>query len=170
MIKQYGSIFIYRYSDTANILYNRITDPATGRSCYPDILVRHGFEEAGIEDSALYDSAVSMQRRYGVSNCFFLSAKDESVVDGFAGLTLAAYASCRTRPPMPDGAKLDRLCGALALSQTMRAAFGQLIQYYSLTADAETFMDAIYGRYRLPVRSKAEGKKIYEAIRTEILR
>lgn len=169
MIKQYGGIFIYIYSDTANIIYNRITDPSDGRSCYPDIIVRHNFKEAAVCDGALYAEAIAMQQKYGTSHCFFISALSESDVDGFARLALSAYNSCLAPPPAPNEKELERLCGDMALSQTMKSAFCQLMRYYALTGDAEEFMRAVRKRYTLPVSSKTEGKKIYEAVRTEIL-
>lgn len=170
MIKEYGGLFFYIYSDSQNIVYNRIVDTATGRSCYPDILVRHGFKEAAVADGRLYADAVSMQQKYGTSNCFFISAVSDDAIDEFAGLVQNAYCSCRTDFPKPDGAELERLCGDLALSQTMKSAFGQLMRYYALTADADELIKRIRGRYSLPVSAKNEGKRIYEAVRNEILR
>lgn len=170
MIKQYGELFFYIHSRGENIIYNRITDPESGRSCYPDILVRHGLREDGIEDAVLYRRAEEMQKIHGTSKCFFMSALNDGIVDAFAALVLSAYGSCRTAPPFPVPEEADGLCGDLALSRTMSIAFKQLLQYYSLTADAGEFIRSVRRRYKLPVNTKSEGKKIYEAVRTEILR
>ncbi len=170
MIKQYGKIFVCIYSDAANIIYHRITDPESGRSCYPDIFVRHGFKEAAVRDGALYAEAVAMQKKYGTSRCFFISAVSEEAADGFARVALAACDSCFKTFPSPDEKELERLCADMALSQTMKTSFRQLMRYCALTADAGEFMRTMRERYALPVSSKNEGKKIYEAVRTEILR
>lgn len=170
MIREYGGLFFYIYSDTGNIVYNRITDTVSGRSCYPDILVRHGFEEAAITDGALYEAAVSMQQKYGTSNCFFISVSNDGALEEFVGLVQSAYGSCRNNFTGPDESELERMCGDLALSQTMRASFKQLMQYYALTGDTQRLTESIRERYSLPVSGKNEGKRIYEAIRNEILR
>ena len=170
MIREYGGLFFYIYSNTGNIVYNRITDTVSGRSCYPDILVRHGFEEAAITDGALYEAAMSMQQKYGTSNCFFLSVLNDGALEEFAGLVQSAYGSCRNNFTGPDESELERMCGDLALSPTMRASFKQLMQYYALTGDTQRLTESIRERYSLPVSGKNEGKRIYEAIRNEILR
>lgn len=169
MLKQYGDIYIHIQPGSENVLYNSISD-GEGHFCFPDILVRHEFEERAIVDPALYNTAAALQQKYGTACCFFMSACDESAADALAASALSAYASCRTKYALPDSGELDSLCKDLALSQTMRASFVQLMRYYSLTNDVKNLTDEIYSRYELPVRSKAEGKKIYEAVRAKILR
>ncbi|MCM1267084.1 MAG: hypothetical protein NC302_04190 [Bacteroidales bacterium] len=170
MIREYGGLFFLIYSSTENIIYNKITDPATGRSCYPDILVRHGFREEAVTDGALYADALPMQQKYGTSCCFFLSASNDSFVEAFAELVQSAYSSCAKPSRKPDEAELARLCDDLALSQTMRASFAQLMRYCALIGDPEELMRELRREYSLPVSGKNEGKKIYEAVRAKILR
>lgn len=170
MIKQYDGLYFYIYSYKENVIYNKITDPAGGRSCYPDILIDHGFAESSIEDSVFYTVAVEAQHKYGTAHCFFISAVNDTAVDELADRALSAYNSCSTALTVPDPNAVLRLCEDLRLSLTMRTSLSQLMQYYALTGDVSELIAEVTKRYSLPAGTKLEGKKIYEDIKARILR
>ena len=61
--------------------------------------------------------------------------------------------------------RIEKLAEDMKLSVTMAAAFKQLLRYLELEgADIEGLIDKVYSEYRLPVKSKKEGKKIYDGI------
>ena len=65
---------------------------------------------------------------------------------------------------------LDDFCKNILLSETMALNFKKLMQYYKETGgNPHDLLAPFIKEYALPVKSKKEGKIIYELIRNQIL-
>lgn len=75
----------------------------------------------------------------------------------------------------PENAKessgyIDDFCKNILLSETMALNFKKLMQYYEETGgNPHDLLTPFIKEYALPVKSKKEGKMIYELIRNQIL-
>ena len=149
----------------SNTIYNKISDPETGSSVYPDILFPHSFEETALCDSEAYDEARSLFAKYGSAHCIFLSYINDddlqSVIDAAVATDIPVHAAY-------DESDVGMFCEELSLSVTMQGYMRRLLTYYSYNGDVPALMDSVRKKFPLPV-SKTEGKKIYEYIRKIIL-
>ena len=162
-----SQVYIYSLKGEENIIFHSIKDPITKKACYPDILIKHDFNEKEIEDEKLYEIAESAIKKYGSSRCYFISYNDEKLLSELLEKIHSLY-------PMDIKESNDELINefseALMLSQAMTAAFKTLLTYYGdFVGKLETFKKDCYEKYGLPVATKNEGKKIYELIRQQIL-
>lgn len=165
MIQRKGNFVFYIVNSKSNTIYNKITDPKTGNSVYPDILFRHDFAESRLNDAAVYNDAVRLMSEYGSAHCVFLSCKSEK---DLAVLKEAAISTDTVNPEPYDGTKVKNFSHDLSLSVTMENDIRKLFAYYSYHGDVSELIDSIYRKFNLPVNRK-EGKKIYEHIREIVL-
>ena len=161
---------ISRNNDNNNIIYNAIKDNITGKTCYPDMIIRHNFTESDITDNNMYIIADDAIRRFGSSRCFFVSVCD---INSLSGLIASAKAVFDASDPVISQKQLQYIRDfgeKLMLSATMMHSFISLMTYYRETGGDIPALLAPFGQeYPLPVSTKTEGKKIYELIRNQIL-
>lgn len=164
-----SNIFIYATPGKDNVIYHTITNPDTGKACYPDILIKHSFEEKEIADSNLYQIADNAIRQYGSSRCYFVTYRDEELMRELTDRLNSVYKA----PVFSSKDNLDIIecfANSLMLSATMTNSLRTLLIYYGdFIGDLKEFTDRCRDEYKLPVINKNEGKKIYELIRQKIL-
>lgn len=162
-------IFIH-VSNGDNIICNAITDPQTGKSCYPDMLLQHNFKEQTVCDSNLYTIADAAIRRYGSSRCYFIYIKDYELLIEFIGVLKKVFKNNLPSLTDKDIALINKFGNDLMLSATMLHSFRNLMTYYAETGgDVYGLLTPFIEEYPLPVTTKQKGKQIYELIRNKVL-
>lgn len=151
-----------------DILYNKITDPDSRKSFYPDICVPHSFSEAAVCDREIYNEYREAVAKYGTAHCFAVSCRTPWLLSEFEDNLTKAYSSLPSPTPFNSQLLSDTADG-LMLSATMRSSFQKLINYYSTIGDADAYLRDINTKYALPVPDKKKGKQIYELIRKDIM-
>ena len=159
--------FIYSFEGDENAVFHTITNPVTGKSCYPDILIKHNFTEKGITDNRLYEIAENAIKEYGSSRCFFVSYNDKKKLDELLDIINSIYYKTTSDN---KALLITELAHKLMLSQAMTASLKTLLTYYGdFVGDLDASVKGWCKKYNLPVSTKNEGKKIYELIRQQIL-
>ncbi len=197
-------------------LCNKITEAATGRTFYPDMLYRHRFLEEAVttvdsqlnsrqdghhppcggqynpkqykpglydmEAAGIYQSAAYFAGPHQIS--FLKCISDDgtgqavtpkqveqlmgehmgAILEYISGLKLISENLENSNAFEPELAGwIDRVCGDMHCSATMRAAFVQHIKYCRLAGiHYEKILEAMYEAEELPCTSKQEGKKCFE--------
>lgn len=146
------------------VIYNKISNEF-GSSCYPDILFRHDFPETEIIDNDLYVTANELIKTYGSSRVLFAACKecDKEILENIM---------CTLFSDTPSQITDDilKFSDDLALSETMKRQFFQLMNYYQqIGGNPQDIFIPFRNEYALPVRNKNEGKRLYELIRNQIL-
>lgn len=163
-------IYIYVSTGDNNLIYNAITDPQTGHSCYPDMLFKHNFTETAILDSNLYIIADAAIKRYGSSRCYFLALHDTNMLLDFIGILREVYGSTLPGLSHENIELIEKFSNDLMLSATMMHSFKTLMTYYAETGgDIPGLLTPFMEEYPMPVTTKQKGKQIYELIRNKIL-
>lgn len=165
-------------------IIHKITHPTSGQSLYPDILIAHPFKELAIKDDALYEEANTLMKQYGPSGCLFLCSTDAdwTRVQEFANSLTAGSdtkqeESLTSQPSRGNASgnfapsqSIEQMANDLQLSHTMRLGFYQMMQYYQeIGGNPEDVFTPFREEYALPVKTKNEGKLLYERIRNTIL-
>ncbi len=150
------------------VIFNKISDPRTGAVCYPDILIRHNFQEAEVSDEALYSVAAAAIAEYGTSHVLIAAASSEEdrkyLINAMAELHAGHNAH------IFDRALYDDMCRNLMLTDSMKTDFLRLLTYYSETGGSMSdLLCPFINEYDFPVKNKKEGKQIYEIIRNSVL-
>ncbi len=165
-----ADIYIHIEKGEDNIICNAVTDPVTQASCYPDMLLKHGFTEKSVCDSDLYIIADAAIRRYGSSRCFFLYIRDYECVTEFVNMLHEVFKNTQPRLKSSDIEMIEHFASELMLSATMLHSFRNLMSYYAETGgDISGLLTPFIEEYPLPVTTKQKGKQIYELIRNKIL-
>ena len=163
-------IYFYVSKGTDNIIYNAIKDTVTGKTCYPDMIIRHNFTESEIIDNDIYIIADDAIRRFGSSRCFFVSVNSIEIL---SDLINSAKSVFDTSAPVISQEQLQNVKDfgeMLMLSTTMMHSFMNLMTYYHETGgNIQDILTPFMQEYPLPVSNKKEGKIIYELIRKQIL-
>lgn len=161
------NIYIYANQGTDNVLYNSIKDTVTGKCCFPDILINHGFTEDSICDKELYLKAESAMKQYGSSNCFFITYKDpESYID-FLKVINNVYP---VTPTEYHDVLINDFGKDMLFSATMMSSLRTLLNYYCVKGgDLINYIGTFSAEHNLPVTTKNEGKELYELLKQEIL-
>ena len=165
MILRKNNFVFYLYNNHKNAIYNKITDPGTGNSVYPDILFRHTLPECELLDGNAYKTSTELMSQSGSAHCIFLSCTGDKVLSEI--IDSAVSTECK-KNTFRCGDEVSELCSDLSLSVTMQNLMKQLLTYYSYHGNVSELIQNIYKRTDLPV-SKVEGKKIYEKVREFIL-
>lgn len=162
-----SEFFIHSFEDDCNAIFHTITNPLTGQSCYPDILIKHNLIEKSIVDTKLYEIAEKAIREYGSSRCYFISYNNTKILNEFLDIVNSLYSQ-----NIFDNKEtlISEFANKLMLSQTMTVSLKTLLTYYGdFVGDLEEAVNDFCIKYNLPVSTKKEGKKIYELIRQQIL-
>lgn len=163
-------IYIYVCNGDDNIIYNTITDPQTGRSCYPDMLLKHNFMEKSVCNSNLYTIADTAIRRYGSSRCYFLALRDTHILLEYIGILKEVFGTSQPKLTDENIELIEKFGNDLLLSATMLHSFRTLMTYYAETGgDIVGLLTPFIEEYPLPVTTKQKGKQIYELIRNKVL-
>ncbi len=163
-------IFLYISKGDTNIIYNAIKDSITGKTCYPDMIIRHSFAEREITDNDLYLIADDAIRRFGSSRCFFISVCDFSSLSEFITLVKTIFDTSHPVISQEQLQYIQNFGEMLMLSATMMHSFVNLMTYHRETGgDIQSLLKPFEHEYILPVSTKKEGKIIYELIRKQIL-
>ena len=157
--------FLYTKEGPETKLFNKIS--STANQCvYPDIIIDHDFSETGIVDDVLFDTALRAISDYGSSRVLFAEVacnEDKIFLEN-------ALRHIFSDEAPSDNSLCEKMIDNLQLSETMSRNFRQLITYYTETGnDVRDLLAPFFDEYPLPVRSKDEGKKIYELIRNKVL-
>lgn len=163
-------IFFYVTPGNENIIYNSIKDNITGKTCYPDMLIKHDFTECEISDNNIYIIADDAIRRFGSSHCFFVMVRNINSLTEFVSSVKAVF-DCSNPAISKEQLQCVHDFGEmLMLSATMMHSFVNLMTYYHETGgDIQSMLNPFKQEYPLPVSNKKEGKIIYELIRKQIL-
>lgn len=165
-----ADIYVYVCSADSNIIYNAITDPQTGCSCYPDMLLKHNFTEQSICSSDLYIIADAAIKRYGSSRCYFLALKDTCMLFEFIDILREVFGNTQPMLSSENIELIEKFGNDLMLSATMLHSFRTLLNYYAETGgDILGLLTPFIEEYPLPVTTKQKGKQIYELIRNKVL-
>lgn len=168
MIKElYGMAFVHILSKD-KIIYNRITNPDTGKALYPDIVFSHPFIETAIEDSQIYEEYNDLLKRYKSAHCFVVACDDQALTNLALNLS-ELYKTTTYNVTTIDEQLFDKVCDQLQLSVTMRSDLRKLFIYQSTRCDVNNYMRKLSQQYVIPVSTKKEGKIIYELIRKDII-
>lgn len=165
-----GNFFFYPEYGSENIIYNKITNPETGDSCYPDILYNHPYRESEKSDCRLYEIISDAISEYGsslvVAGCF-TSPEESSGFKNYLEDFFPENTDVFTKEELDS---IEKMCHDLMLSTTMVHSFYGLMSYYKTTGFSPLDLITPFAdEYPLPVQNKNEGKKIYELIRNKIL-
>lgn len=152
------------FSNSDNIIYNKICGTNGSRPIYPHIFFQHDFRECEITDDNYYKSCLNTRNSDG-AQCIFLSVKNESSLNEF----LAKLCFYTQYVPNNYREIIDEFAALLRLSTAMTASFRQIMEYYAINNNVRAYLDEQKKLYALPVTSKYEGKKIYELIRKDII-
>ena len=143
--------FTHTIKGNKTVIYNKIT--GSNDTVYPDILINHPFADDAI-------------RQYGNGKVIIAKVADDNDLDYILKTMACLY---------PENAKessgyIDDFCKNILLSETMALNFKKLMQYYKETGgNPHDLLTPFIKEYALPVKSKKEGKMIYELIRNQIL-
>lgn len=163
-------IFFYVTLGNENIIYNSIKDNITGKTCYPDMLIRHNFTESEITDSDIYIIADDAIRRFGSSHCFFIMVNGIESLSEFVSSVKTIFDCSNPAISREQLQYVQNFGEMLMLSTTMMHSFINLMTYYYETGgDIQSMLTPFKQEYPLPVANKKEGKIIYELIRKQIL-
>lgn len=156
--------FIHTIKGNRTVIYNKIT--GSNDTVYPDILINHPFAEEAITDDGLFHIVEEAIRQYGNGKVIIAGIADDSDLDYLVKTMRSLY---------PDEEKedfryIDDFCKNILLSETMTLNFEKLMQYYKETGgNPNDLITPFIKEYVLPVKSKKEGKIIYELIRKQVL-
>lgn len=156
--------FIHTIKGNRTVIYNKIT--GSNDTVYPDILINHPFAEEEITDDGLFHIAEDAIRQYGNGKVIIAGIADDNDLDYLVKTMESLY---------PEGGKedygyIDDFCKNILLSETMTLNFEKLMQYYKETGgNPHDLITPFIKEYALPVKSKKEGKIIYELIRKQVL-
>ena len=160
--------FLHLSESDRTIIYNKIINPETGESCYPDILFNHNFAETEISDKFLYETALSAISEYGNSRLLIATYSNEEDHLFLENAMMRIHNNDNESSFNKD--LYEQMCDNLMLSASMRHSFYQLMLYYTETGgNMEDLLLPFTREYPLPVTNKNEGKKIYEIIRNSVL-
>lgn len=156
--------FIHTIKGNRTVIYNKIT--GSNDTVYPDILINHPFAEDAINDDGLFNIAEDAIRQYGNGKVIIAEIADDSDLDYLVKTMESLY------PEVEKGNSgyIDDFCKNILLSETMTLNFEKLMQYYKETGgNPGDLITPFIKEYALPVKSKKEGKIIYELIRKQVL-
>lgn len=168
MIKELNNFVICNFPGNHNTIYNKITSTVNGKSCYPDILLNHNLTELELLDNEAYETASCLIKKWGPSRCVFVSC-DNSMLDGIISQLIRFYDSNINQLTSNVIQIIKDLASDLSLSVTMESAFINLMTYKHLQSDIVDYIATIRHRFDLPVKTKTQGKQIYELIRKDII-
>ncbi len=169
-IESKEDIFIFARSSSRNVFYNEIADPASGKSCYPDMIIKHDLSEVSVFDHELYLTAMDAQKKYGTSKCFFMELTDSSIIYNYTNMIIKACSLTELTLSDSDLLLVTQMEKDLCLSDTMKNTFVYMMTYYSSENNIQALFNIIRKNYQLPVTTKREGKIIYDRIRAIILK
>ena len=156
--------FIHTIKGNKTVIYNKIT--GSNDTVYPDILINHPFAEDEIADDTLFHIADEAIRQYGNGKVIIAKVADDNDLD----YILKTMACLYPGNVKESSGYIDDFCKNILLSETMALNFKKLMQYYKETGcNPHDLLAPFIKEYALPVKSKKEGKIIYELIRNQIL-
>ncbi|MCR5272953.1 MAG: hypothetical protein K6E13_08220 [Lachnospiraceae bacterium] len=146
---------------------NKITDPDTGKSCYPDLFALPFFEDE-LSDKKAYEKAKKLLSERGSASfvCFF--SEQEIIFEEMQD-------SGEKRKPLDDRIEklTDRFKELFKCSDSMSVALENIIHYLCLkTDDEDSFCDELVSKMEredlLPCRDKKDAKKCLEYLKREV--
>ena len=156
--------FIHTIKGNRTVIYNKIT--GSNDTVYPDILINHPFAEDAITDDGLFNIAEDAIRQYGNGKVIIAGIADDNDLDCLVKTMESLYPEEENE----DFGYIDDFCKNFLLSETMTLNFEKLMQYYKETGgNPHDLITPFIKEYALPVKSKKEGKLIYELIRKQVL-
>ena len=157
-------------------LIHKITDPVTGESFYPDIFYKHPFAEGERCDKDLYRELLDLSRDPSAPPFLILEVapKEEAAASKYRTAWEEAVRTQQTGQTdvfhSDELSELTAFAEELMLSATMKQGFLQLFSYHRLCGgDYRELLSPFREEYALPVKTKNEGKMIYERIKNLIL-
>lgn len=161
-------IFAFIGQEDSVLYINKITDPYTGKSCYPEIMFAHPFIENEIADNSIYHLFLYAKKSFILRNIYFFTcpANQREKIYSWVKNRLLHIEEKAPKFTEDEENMIEHISRGLILTQSMRYDFKRLCMSKKIRDGG--LVDVLTGYINTSAGSKRERSIIYDEISSKL--